>query len=155
MLIGSVESLQPVNPPQPTRPFLEFFLRSPPRVLREEYLTAQPHSTIIKKGPPPNAIEGGNFQMDILPKEPFHVLDNCGDEATLSFRGEDIVIDSENNHHRLFYAEIIGYGIQDIPGYDRKYVAIGILISHHKIWVYFVPMQYAYLIETILKQRRG
>ncbi|OHT17502.1 ubiquitin family domain containing 1 [Tritrichomonas foetus] len=135
-------------------PIIDFSMRSP-RVLRDEYLTAPPHSDVIKKGPPEGVIEGGNFQMETLPKDPFVVRDNIGDEAKLSFRSDDLVVDSENNHHRLFYHEILSFGIQSIPGYEQKYLAIGFHIKNKKLWVYFIPRQYRGIIELILQQRRA
>lgn len=154
LLIGSATVPEPVvTAPAPT-PLMDFSMRSP-RILRDEYLTAPPHSDIIKKGVPEKAMDGGNFQMESLPNEPFIVRDNVGDIATLSFRSDDLVINSEKNNHRIFYHEIVSFGIQAIPGYEQKYIAIGFHIKAKKIWVYFVPKQYRGIIELILQQRRA
>ncbi|KAK8870274.1 Ubiquitin domain-containing protein ubfd1 [Tritrichomonas musculus] len=153
LLVGSVTAPEPPSNPTPT-PIIDFSMRSP-RILRDEYLTAPPHSDVIRKGVPENAMDGGNFQMETLPNEPFVIRDNVGDIATLSFRSDDLVINSENNTHRLFYHEILSFGIQAIPGYEQKYIAIGFHIRSKKIWVYFVPKQYRGIIELILQQRRA
>ena len=147
---------EPVFTPPAHQGLVDFSMRSP-RVVRDEYLTAPPHSTIIKKGVPGGAMDGGNFQMEILPKTPFVVRDNVGDEATLSFRTDDIVVDSDTNHHRLFYHEISSFGIQSIPGYEQKYLAIVFHVKNQnqKIWVYFIPKQYRGVIEQILQKRRA
>lgn len=153
LLVGSAASPE-TSPPVPTPSPVDFPIRSP-RILRDEYLTAPPHSDIIKKGVPEKAMDGGNFQMETLPNEPFVVRDNVGDIATLSFRSDDLVINSEKNNHRLFYHEIVSFGIQAIPGYEQKYIAIGFHIKSKKIWVYFVPKQFRGIIELILQQRRA
>lgn len=154
LLVGSATIPDPVTTAQVSTPLMDFSMRSP-RILRDEYLTAPPHSNVIKKGVPENAMDGGNFQMETLPNEPFIVRDNVGDVATLSFRSDDLVINSEKNNHRIFYHEIVSFGIQAIPGYDQKYIAIGFHIKSNKIWVYFVPKQFRGIIELILQQRRA
>lgn len=158
LVVGSTEKAQvsqDVLPPSiSAAPFLDFSIRSP-RILRDEYLCAQPHSTVIKLGPPQGAMDGCNFQLESLPSEPFIVRDDVGDSATLSFRSDDLVVDSETNHHRLFYQEILSFGIQAVPGYEQKYLAVGFHIKGKKLWVYFVPKQYRGVIELILQQRRA
>jgi hypothetical protein len=157
LLVGSdpLAKIEPevVRAPLPS-PFLDFSNRAP-RVLMEEYMTAAPHSAIIQKGPPPRAMDGGNYQMETLPSEPFAVRDSFGDEATLAFRTEELSVDSGEHQNRIFYHEITSFGIQTIPGYEQKYLAIGFLMKGKKIWVYFVPKQYRSVIEAILQNRKA
>jgi hypothetical protein len=116
LLIGSVQVPEPRPAPVVASPgFIDFSTRQL-RIVNDEYLTASPHSHIILKGPPRGAIEGSNYQLDSLPAEPFIVRDSNGDDANLSFRSEDLVVDSDRNHNRLFYQEITSFGIQLIPG---------------------------------------
>jgi hypothetical protein len=100
-------------------------------------------------------MDGTNYQMETLPSEPFIVRDSEGDEATLSFRTEDLFVDSGRQQHRIFYHEIASFGMQPIPGYEQKYMAVGFLMKGKKLWVYFVPKQYRSVIEAILQHRRA
>jgi hypothetical protein len=156
LLIGSDGPVKVEPPPSVFAapvPFLDYHGRAP-RLLKDEYMTADPHSTVIKKGPPHGAMEGANYQIDTLPSEPFIVRDAVGDEATLSFRTDDLYIDSGSNQHRIFYHELSSFGIQPVPGYEQKYLAVGFLMKGKKVWVYFVPKQYRGVIEKILQERR-
>jgi hypothetical protein len=156
LLIGSH---LPVEPPRPaasfTNPgFLEFSSRQP-RILSDEYLTAPPHSGIIQKGPPPGAMEGASYKLESLPAEPFIVRDAIGDEARLAFRSDDLIVNSAQSSSRLFYQEITSFGIQAIPGYEQRYLAVVFHVKGKKFWVYFVPKQYRAVIESILQHRRA
>jgi hypothetical protein len=83
------------------------------------------------------------------------VRDSVGDKATLAFRSDDLVVDSRANHNRLFSQEITSFGIQPIPAYGQKYVAVVFHVKGKKLWVYFVSRQYRHVIEIILQHRRA
>jgi hypothetical protein len=158
MLVGSAPApgtekpiLIPISSPAPV---MEYSMRAP-RFANDEYMTAPPHSTIIQKGAPKGALPGSSYQLESLPSEPFVVRDSIGDEATLSFRSDDLVVDSETNHHRLFYQEIISFGIQGITGQEQNYVAVVFHVKGKKLWVYFIPRQYRSVVESILQHRRA
>lgn len=156
LLVGSSTPINSQNQtPSSSNPFsIPDLTSKPPRVIGEKYLTVPPHSNIIKKGPPPGCIEGNSFQLENLPQEPFIVRDKDGDVAKLSFRSDELVIQSEKNIERIFYSEIISYGIQAVPGYENHYLAVGVHIKGKEIWSYFVPKQYRMLIEIIFQSRR-
>jgi hypothetical protein len=156
LLVGSAapaDSQKSIPPPVAQPPF-DFSSRQL-RIVSDEYMTAPPHSLIIQKGPPKGAMEGSNYQLDTLPAQPFKVRDSVGDDATLAFRSDDLVVDSDTSHNRLFYQEITSFGIQAIPGYEQKYLAVVFHVKGKKLWVYFVPKQYRQVIELILQHRRA
>jgi hypothetical protein len=158
MLVGSTPTPAAEKPVQipisSPAPVLEYSMRAL-RFANDEYMTAPPHSTIIQQGAPPKTIPGSSYQLESLPAEPFVVRESVGDEATLSFRSDDLVVDSEANHHRLFYQEITSFGIQLIPGQEQSYLAVVFHIKGKKLWVYFVPRQYRSVIESVLQHRRA
>lgn len=158
MLVNSTPPPPPPPPPVPApvsipTPLIDFATRQP-RARRDEYMTAPPHSGIIARGPPEGAMEGNNYQATTLPLDPLVVRDSTGDVAKLAFRSDDLVVDSETNHHRIFYQEITSYGIQEIPGHEQRYVALGLQIKGQKLWVYFIPKQYRNVIESVVLHRR-
>lgn len=158
LLIGTTPA--PVEKDSPTirqpsipTPMCDFIYRAP-RIIRDEYLTAPPHSTVISKGPPDGALEGSNHQLQTLPLEPLNIRDHNGDEAKLYFNSDDVFIESPQNQDRIFYEEITSFGIQLIPGYEQQYLAIAFHVKGKKIWTYFVPKQFRSAIEAILLKRR-
>ena len=124
-----------------------------PRSRTDEYMTVDPHSGIIAKGPPEGGLSGNNYQLSKMPHEALVVRDSEGDVARLAFRSEDVVVDSERNHHRLFYQEITSYCIQELPGYEQQYIALCLQIRGQKLWVYFIPKQFRNIIESVVLQR--
>lgn len=124
-----------------------------PRSRTDEYMTVAPHSIIIAKGPPEGGLSGNNYQLSKMPHEALVVRDSEGDVARLAFRSEDVVVDSERNHHRLFYQEITSYSIQELPGYEQQYIALCLQVKGQKLWVYFIPKQFRNVIESVVLQR--
>jgi hypothetical protein len=155
LLVGSAAPADPQRPiPTPVAgPPFDISSRQL-LIVSDEYMTAPPHSLIIQRGPPKGALDGANYQLDALPAQPFVVRDSVGDDATLAFRSDDLVVDSQANHSRLFYQEITSFGIQPVPGYEQKYIAVVFHVKGKKLWVYFVPNQYRQVIELVLQHRR-
>lgn len=159
LLIGTIEMEEPEEPVAPKSthsiptPICDWISR-PPRFVRNEYLTAPPHSIVISKGPPDGALEGSNHQLQSLPVDPLIIRDSSGDEARLMFNTDEVFISSEKTEDRLFYDEISSFGIQAIPGYEQKYIAIVFHLKGKKTWIYFIPKQFRTVIESILQKRR-
>lgn len=128
---------------------------NPPRPIAEKYLTVPPHSDIIAKGPPPGCAPGNSFQIEKMPLEPFIVRDKNGDVAKMSFGSDELIITSEKNTERIFYSEVIAFGIQSLPHYENQYLAVGVHIRGNEIWSYFIPKQYKMQIDIIFQSRRG
>jgi hypothetical protein len=73
LLIGSPQPSDDASPSiSPPPPLFDFSTRQL-RILNDEYMTAPPHSIIVKKGPPDGVIEGSDYQLDAFPAPPFIV----------------------------------------------------------------------------------
>lgn len=119
--------------------------------MQPEFLNADPHAPIIAKGIPPNCDRPFQSQMVVLPKNPFPVYNTEGVLSQLSFETDAIWITSEDQkNERIFFSDIRSSLIQEIPGYEKQYVALCLLTKYGKRWFYFIPNQYSSLIKQIL-----
>ncbi|KAK8848250.1 Ubiquitin domain-containing protein ubfd1 [Tritrichomonas musculus] len=119
--------------------------------MQPEFLNAYPHAPIIAKGIPPKCEKPFQSQMVILPKNPFPIYNTEGTSSNLSFETDAIWVTSENQkNERIFFSDIKNSLIQDIPGYEKQYVALCLLTKYGKRWFYFIPNQYSTLIKQLL-----
>lgn len=116
-----------------------------------ESLTNEPHQTIISKGLPPNCEKPYQSQMSILPKMPFAVYNTDGILSKLTFESDAIwVVAADGNNERIFFNEIRGSVLQEIPGYEKQYNILILGTKIGKRCFYFIPNQYAALIKRLI-----
>lgn len=119
--------------------------------LTPEFLTSSPHADIIAHGPPPNAEKPYQTQMAILPKTPFIVYNTEGIVSKLSFESDAIWMEADDGkQERIFFSDIKGLLVQEMPKYEKSYVALCLATSYGKRWYYFIPGQYTVLLNKLL-----
>ena len=128
-----------------------------PRVMRgfaqvpREFMTSSPHAEIIAKGIPENAEKPYKGQTTVLPKTPFIVYNTEGIRSKLTFESDAIWMESDDNkQERIFFSDIRGNVIQEMPKYEKSYVALCLSTTYGKRWYYFIPAQYTQLLSGIM-----
>jgi hypothetical protein len=116
-----------------------------------EFLTSSPHSSIIAKGPPPKSERPFHAQMSSFPKSPFPVYNTDGVLSDLTFESDAVWMQStDGKQERIFYSDIRSNIIQEIPKYEKDYVALCLVTRFGKRWFYFIPGQYSQLLSKVM-----
>lgn len=119
--------------------------------IQPEFLTSSPHADIIAKGPPVDAEKPYQGQMGILPKTPFSVYNTDGILSRLNFESDAIWVESsDDKQERIFFSDIKGFLVQEIPKHEKTYVALCMATTYGKRWYYFIPCQYTQLLNKLL-----
>ena len=136
----------PVSPPPRTNQSRAYYNQP-----QTEFLTIEPHKAIISKGPPPNCEKPYHSQMSVLPKVPFVVYNTEGVLSRLSFESDAVWIESDDGtKERIFFTDIRSNVVQEIPKYEKDYVALCLLTRYGKRWFYFIPNQYSQLLPKVI-----
>ena len=140
---SKMETTKTPNPP-PTR--TSFFTQQP----QPEFLNSPPHDKIIAQGVPENCEKPFPSQMMVLPKTPFIVYNTEGKLSKLSFESDAIWVESnDEKQERIFYSDVKTYLVQEIPGYENKYVGLCLHTKYGKRWYYFIPNQYVAIMKKV------
>lgn len=145
-LLLTVQASQPATTAHPQGP-----AKARCNQAAREFLTTAPHSAIISKGPPPNCGKPYHSQMTVLPKSPFVVYNTEGVVSKLSFESDAVWIESEDGaKERIFFTDIRSNVVQEIPRYEKDYVALCLVTAHGKRWFYFIPGQYSQILPKVI-----
>lgn len=109
---------------------------------------------IIKKGPLIPVFPDPTKQAESLPKDPFQVYDDEGNEAEFLFETEGIFsnpADHPEKALRVFYDEIKSFKIQTIPGYSDAFFQLTLNTKLGVKSFFFFPRRYNNCITEILK----